>query len=202
MPAWIWITALAAVAFVGWVALGRGWFRAVLYSWRHAAHVIDLTQTEAIPGPEYIGSMGLADDPHAETIVAKVERYGDISGPPGGLTWDELMRAELSPEALDPLPAPPPDPGPGGALVSSSPPPGPDHLTDEVATLLRGMPSLADQWADLPRMGRKQGLAPSRLADTGEICAIRADHPLPADWLEAQLADLFAWVRWMHEVTV
>lgn len=44
-------------------------------------------------------------------------------------------------------------------------------------------------------------LAPSRLADTGEIHAARQAHPHPGGgWLDEQLEELYVWVRHMHQI--
>ena len=130
MTGWLWIVAAAAVAFVVWAAFVRRWWHALWYSWTRARHLVDLTETEVIPGAEW-GSMNYWDDPHGPEIVARVAAFGDIAGPPDGLTWDEQIAADLSPETLAGsfLPCAPTDisdSGPGDAGVLPSPGPAPN----------------------------------------------------------------------------
>lgn len=172
MPAWFYVLAVAAVAFVAWFAFARRWAHALWYSWTRARHLAGLTQTEVIPGAEYLP-------------------YAPVSGrPPWPVTgdWREQTAAELSPEALNPagflrgldrvlgsvtttspppadpedydpeadvpfrwLAAPPDDPGPGD---SSSASPGPDQV-------------LTVNWEAVAEVQRQWDEA--RLADTGEI---------------------------------
>lgn len=114
MPAYVWITALAAVVFVVWFGWARRWWRSLRYSWTRARHLVDLGETEAIPGAEW-GSMIYDEDPRGPEIVARVAEFGDIAGPPEGRMWAEIAEgwlpappdwreqtaADLSPEALD-----------------------------------------------------------------------------------------------------
>lgn len=197
MPAWIYVVAAAAVVFVFWFGWARRWWHGARYSWTRARHLVDLTETEVIPGTEY-GSMIYADDPHGPEIVARVARYGDIAGTPGGLTWGEATgqrdwreqtMADLNPDTLDTHYQDPPSHN----IVCAYEPdrcPWPD-----------GRPSIDSGPGDAVSSRPPGPVPPSRLADTGDVLAAHEAHPSP-DWLDGQLADLFAWVRSMHVLEV
>ena len=161
MPAWLWITVVAAVAFVFWTGWGRGWLHAWLYDWRHAQHVIELSRAEYDnPAPEY-GSMILAEERRLRGHLAFYDADGqlELRDVVRGLRerlpdadTREHMFAELSPESLgggpavshlegaDGVNAPSAqlDSGPGGSSLT----PGPAHpappsrwLTEQLAIL-------------------------------------------------------------------
>lgn len=97
MPAYLWITSAAAVAFILWIAFGRRWLHSLWYSWRDAAHAYAQFEADYPEAPEFIGSMIAAEEHHTwpEWLAAPT-----VDPEP----WREQITAELAPEALDPPP--------------------------------------------------------------------------------------------------
>lgn len=100
MTGWIVVWALGVLAVLGTAASRHyHWVSGWRYDWTRARHILDETAGSVPPGEEW-GSMIYAEDPHGEEIVARVARYGDIAGPPDGLTWREQTMTDLAPESL------------------------------------------------------------------------------------------------------
>lgn len=171
MPAWIWVTAFTAVAFVLFAAFGRGWWHSLWYSWRHAAHVIGVTEAEPVPAPEY-GPVILAGE---RALYWPAPTRWEAARE-DGRGWLEQTEAALSPEALDSDVQPDPyldaimaeyepefDPDDSGPGVLPSLPPGPDPER------LRG----PGQPHEKPAGTESAGPGLTRLADTADVLDAR-----------------------------
>lgn len=193
MPAYLWITVAAAVALVLWVAFGRRWLHSLWYSWTAAVHVNEQARRDVEAATVFYGSM----DVTAEQALHHELPVWLPAPPVDPEPWRQQIAHELAPETIgkDPL-----------SIV--------DQFFKDTRELEEIVLPDAGGWISGPCLddleegptvsgpeGAEGVNAPLLQQDTGPGGGLSLVEPSPSDpgqdWLGAQMAVTFAWVRSM-----